>query len=419
LQRKHLPLLLIACFCLVSQFALGACDVNATTTNFASQLAAASPGQTLCLTSGTYSGWSGAAGVTKTSPGVRITPAVGATVVMPFSFAQNSPVIAWLIFDGITFRGGDMSGPAHNLTFQNSTFSDKINFYGSANNNACGNCAAMNNNNIVFDNDLFNMSANQSGIGGYEGRVNILGNSLPAGVTIKNSKFTTGCADGVQSVGGGGNGFTFGPGNEFYNIQQGSCGQHVDSFQFVGSSSPGPTITGNYFHNNSTGIVGYDNANTAIISNNVIMNIVQDPITMGGVNSNTIIEHNTVDGAIACSSNHTISAPCTAIIRNNISAGYNGGGAPTNFQPSFFDYNLCTSGSCAFNGFGPGAHSLVSIPTFVAGGSPTTYAGYALAAGSLGNNAASDGTDIGINASGTTSGSTGPTAPTNLAAVVQ
>ena len=137
---------------------------------------------------------------------------------------------AWLILDGITFTGGDLSGPAHDMTFRNSTFTDKLNIYAGANNNACGNCAAMNNNNIVFDNDLFNMAANQSGSGGYEGRINILGNSLPAGVTIKNSKFTTGCADGIQSVGGGGNGFTIGPGNEFFNMQQGSCGPHVDCY---------------------------------------------------------------------------------------------------------------------------------------------------------------------------------------------
>ena len=52
---------------------------------------------------------------------------------------------------------------------------------------------------------------------------------------------------------------------------RGSCGPHVDSFQFVGSSVPGPVITGNFFHDESTGIVGYDNANSATITNNVLM----------------------------------------------------------------------------------------------------------------------------------------------------
>lgn len=411
----HRRLLLIIAFTFLASRVF-ACTADTTTATFAANLANAAPGSTLCLDAGTYSNWAAGSGVTKTTPGVTLLAASGATVTFPFSFAQNSPVIAWLIFDGITFKGGNMSGPTHDITIQNSDFGDKINIYGSANNNACGSCPAMNNNNILFNNDLFDMSLNQSGTGGYEGRINILGNSLPAGVTIKNSKFTTGCADGIQSVGGGGNGFTIGPGNEFYNIKQGSCGQHVDSFQFVGSSSPGPTITGNYFHDNSTGIVGYDNANTAIISNNVVVNITQDAICMGGVNSNTIIEHNTVPGAnISCSSNHEISAPCTAVIRNNISRGYDGGGAPGNFQPSYFDYNLCTAGSCAFNGFGPGAHSLNGTPTYVGGSNPNTYAGFALTADSLGHNAGSDGKDMGVDITADPP----PDPPTGLAAEVQ
>jgi hypothetical protein len=379
----------------------GPCNLNATTATFAAQLAAATPGQVLCLATGNYGSF---AGVAKASPGVTIAAQSGATPTMFIAIHQLVPVAAFLTFDGITFSGGDLSGPAHDLTFRNSRFSDKLNVYAGANNNACSNCPAMNNNNIVFDNDLFDMSANQSGAGGFEGRFNILGNTLPAGVTVRNSKFTTGCADGIQSVGGGGNGYTIGPGNEFFNLKQGSCGPHVDSIQFVGSSSPGPVITGNYFHDDSDGIVAFDNANSATITSNVIANVDQFAILLAGFDSVSVVSNNTVpNGDIFCGYTHQGNA-CQAQIRNNITGDFNQGGTTiagsTGTNPSFFDYNLCTS-SCAIPGALPtpisaGAHSLSGTATFVGGASPTTYAGYLLTSGSIGHNAGSDGKDMGI-----------------------
>ena len=416
MRRIRISTFLFVFFLMVSHRALGAaaaCDLNATTANFSSQLAAATPGQTVCLATGNYGSFSG---VTKSSPGVTIAAANGATPTMFIAIHQSSPVAAWLILDGITFTGGDLSGPAHDITFRNSTFTDKLNIYAGANSNACGNCAALSNSNIVFDNDLFNMAANQSGSGGYEGRINILGNSLPAGVTIKNSKFTTGCADGIQSVGGGGNGFTIGPGNEFFNIKQGSCGPHVDSFQFVGSSVPGPVITGNFFHDESTGIVGYDNANSATITNNVLIRIDQDAMELGGFDSNTVVEHNTVIGqAIDCGVTHEGNV-CKAIFRNNIADSVTAVGGGTG-QPSFNDYNMCADSGCA------GSHSLHATPTFVGGANSSTYAGFALTSLSPGHNAGSDGKDIGINVTAGSSAppptATRPDPPTNLQAIVQ
>src|SRR5262245_56427390 len=54
----------------------GACDINATTGNFSSQVSSANPGQTVCLASGSYGTWSG---VNKGSPGVTIKEQSGAT----------------------------------------------------------------------------------------------------------------------------------------------------------------------------------------------------------------------------------------------------------------------------------------------------------------------------------------------------
>lgn len=408
MHRIYLSTILITCFLVVPHFAFGACDLNATTANFASQLAAATPGQTLCLANGNYGSFSG---VTKSSPGVTIAGASGATPTMSISFRQTNPVSAWLIFDGITISGGTISGPAHDLTFKNSTFTDKLTIYPSANNNACSSCAAMNNNNIVFDTDLFNMAANQSGAGGYEGRVQVqLGGPTPAGITIKNSKFTTGCADGIQLGGiGGGYGLTIGPNNEFYNLQQGSCAQHIDSIQLVGAGVPysGPVITGNYFHNNTTGIVNYDYPADAQITNNVFVNISQDAVS--GVSSTTsVVAHNTVIGnTIGCNVTHQGDI-CHSAIYDNIAPGINLYGTG---KPTVNDYNLCTSGGCV------GTHSLNGTPAYVGGSTPITYAGYALTGTSIGTSAANDGRDMGINV--TTSGSGAVTPPTGLSAVVQ
>jgi hypothetical protein len=50
-------------------------------------------------------------------------------------------------------------------------------------------------------------------------------------------------------------------------------------------------------------------------------------------------------------------------------------------------------------------HALSGAPTFTGGSSPSTIAGYALTSGSVGHNAASDGTDMGANVSLVGSGS--------------
>jgi hypothetical protein len=331
---------------------------------------------------------------------------------MNIQFRQTNPVPAWLIFDGVTISGGEISGPANNITFKNSTFTDKLNIWQNANNSACPNCPAMNNNNIVFDNDLFNMANNQSGSGGYEGRLNFInaGSSdpSPAGVTVKNSKFTTGCADGVQ-IDGGGYGVTIGPNNEFYNLLQGSCGPHVDSIQFVGTDRTGPVITGNYFHDNATGIIGYDYANDATITNNVVKNIANDGTAIAGNATGTIAHNTLLTNQLSCGVTHQGNV-CRSAFMNNIATGFylNGGGAGA---PSALDYNICTKGSCPS---GYGTHNMAGTPTYVGGASPTAYSGFALTSTSIGNNAGSDGKNIGINVAGSA-----PSSPASLTVTVQ
>jgi hypothetical protein len=75
--------------------------------------------------------------------------------------------------------------------------------------------------------------------------------------TVRNSHFGGGgCSDGIQLTGGGGGRpNVLIRGNEFANIKEGSCAEHADPIQFYGGIA---TITGNYFHNNSTGIMSGD-----------------------------------------------------------------------------------------------------------------------------------------------------------------
>lgn len=408
-------LLLLASLCLPIVLKAQTCDLSATTANFATQVAAATPGQTLCLATGDYGTWNG---IQKSSPGVKITAAMGASPRMSFSPHQTSPQAQWLILDNLSLYGiQDWSAPANNITVQNSMITGKINIWAGGPNSACSNCGNMSmNTNILFNFDTFDF-ADGGEAGTFEGRFNLLGtNNTPANVIVENSTFNgqgaAPCADGAHVAGGG-------PGeqiinNVFENLQEDGCVVHVDSIQFEGAQCAGGgiVISGNYFHDSSTGIAAYDNANCGNINNNVFQNITQDALAVAGFNSTSIIEHNTVLGVISCGNTHQ-NNPCSAILRNNISTGYvdplfgSAGGA----TPSFFDYNLCTSGSCTFSGNTAGPHSLIGTPTFVGGATPSTWAGFALTPTSLGHSAASDGMDIGINVP-----STAPQPPTNLTA---
>jgi len=280
----------------------------------------------------------------------------------------------------------------------------------------------MNNNNVLFTNDVFTAPANPTGsFGGDLVFPNSGSNDpSPAGLVVTNSIFEgPGCNDGVD-IFSGGRGVTIGPGNTFENLQQGSCGNHVDPIQFDGSDKPGPTITGNLFINNSTGIASYDGSNDATVTNNVVMETTQDWIDAVGFDSNSVFSHNTViGGTIACNNTHE-GNPCQAQLINNIASNFSncggctGGGTPA---PTAYSNNLCTSGSCITLGSVNCTSCLSGTPTYVGGSNPSTYAGFQLTSGSLGHAAASDGNDIGINVSGTSTSQPAP--PTGLLATVE
>ena len=81
------------------------CNLSATTSNYASQISAASPGQVVCLASGDYSGFTG---TSKASPGVTITSAPGAAVTFNSGMSWNMSGVQNFTLDG-TGGGGTMT----------------------------------------------------------------------------------------------------------------------------------------------------------------------------------------------------------------------------------------------------------------------------------------------------------------------
>jgi hypothetical protein len=389
-------------YLIYSSFAAGTCNINVTTVSNAALvngINSAQPGQTVCLVSGDYGELHGGSQVNKTSPGVTITAASGATPVLSVNASETPTMpMAWLIFDGVTISGSAISSPGHDLTFKNSHMSgyNQINpgYWGGPNggNNGCSNCSVpMNNANIVFDNDLFDLSDCPTGSClNYEGRLSIMqGAGTNAGITVKNSTFRDNCADGIQ-MSSDFTGITIGPGNVFTNLKQGNCGPHVDSIQPFGGHT---VITGNYFHDNETGIAQYDGGlghNT--YSNNVFKNITRDDETILVTGEDgTTVEHNTVyaPDQITFGTSHQGVPATNMIARNNVMpAGFLIQGASVTFAQS--DYNICSSGC-------PGSHSINGqTPLFKGGSTFNQHDDFLITPASPGHLAASDYRDMGI-----------------------
>lgn len=107
----------------------------------------------------------------------------------------------------------------------------------------------------------------------------------------------------------------------------------------------------------------------------------------GGSNgTNSVISHNTIVGKFYAANEN--GGMINYTIRNNIISSYEMYGGSGNS----WSYNMYRSGSAI------GTHDLANTsPTYVGGSSPTTITGFALATGSNGKAAGSDGADMGAN----------------------
>jgi hypothetical protein len=378
---------------------------NVTTSTFASTLAGASGGSTICLAPGNYGQFNGAS----KSGMVTIQPdtAHGGNQANVTFGGINFLSASNITMNNMTISGGTLgntSTPATHIHLTNIVFTGSV----------CINTPTDANIDVLIDSSSFN-NVGQSCT---EGRLGITGNnhahSAANGVTISNTTFIgsgsipNNCSDGIQ-INGDAYGTVIGPGNQFINIVQSSCVAHVDSIQFYGARNT--TITGNFFFNTSDGIMSSNcNGSPMTVTNNVF---VQDPtsatnevIVTGG--NGDIFDHNTFGSAHStprfgnpngCGLNANITITNTILMGGIVLTD---GQSASSFTEN---HNLMPGG-------GAGAGTLSGLPTFVGGTSPSTFAGFALTNTSLGYNAGSDGKNIGI----VNTSSSGPAAPTDLSA---
>jgi hypothetical protein len=342
----------------------GSCDRSATTSTFSSQFSAATAGQTICLAAGSYGRFTGAS----KSGRVTIRPESGASVSLSVSFngANN------ITLDGVTVTSAELLGSTKNITIQNSTFTGFAKIDGPSNSN------------ILFDRNTHN------NINSCESGCNPARIWLPyplsghSGVTIQNSKLIGGSSDGIQA----------GPAmniinNEFANIVEGSCSAcHTDPIQlYCGcGTGVGSTIRGNYIHDSSVGIGGYDGNGYHLIEYNVVWANGTNSMVFGG-DTNSIIRHNTTDQAIDLTSKAGASSRGTVVEDNIAKTIMLSNGVGGNATPSSNKGNMLRSGASGANFNGTAA--------FSGGTRPSLYEGFALTPSSPGNNASTTGNDVG------------------------
>jgi hypothetical protein len=370
------------------------CDRSATPSTFASQVSAATPGQTVCLASGSYGTFGGAA---KAGPGyVTIMPQQGASVTMALSWTGST----FLKVDGVTITSASLSGSTHDVTVADSTFTGDLDV----------NVTGWSNANVVFDHNTYNNISNAGG------RIEVWGNgspTSPVGVTFSNSVISGGDADGIQLLGG-----EYGTqilNNTFTRLDDGLTGDgnHTDAIQIYGGTHD--IVKGNFFFNqiNMAGcsFAEWDGGDHNVFEDNVVAgtpnNGCYSAIDLLDDQSSTVIHNVFAYGG--CMPNG-LSSPCGEImlggktsegagsgtvIRNNICTDVANGDGGLNATYSE-DHNLCRNGAGGTGDQGPGTGDVKGSPTFVGGANPTTFAGFALAPGSAGIGVASDGTNIGI-----------------------
>lgn len=348
--------------------------------SLATACTAGSGGDTSLIKGGSYTTtWAGC--TSADSPQISFAAATGEQVTLGQISLSPAGTGGYFSLDGVTAQSFDTdSGNSNgsptwkNITIKNSTFtaSTYLRF--------CGG----NNTNVLFDHNLYADIDPST----FEGRFHLPGStSGTCGVTVQNSIFSGGLADGIQS---GAKGLVV-TGNLFDSLQDCGCGPHTDSIQVFG----GTTITNNYFVNSTDTIVQFDggggNANT--ITGNVMANVTGNPwcVVLGG-DTGSLIEHNTCGGGIEINLTSKAGQNSTGeTIRNNITNTIVLVDSDSTATPTLSNYNLCTLSGC------PGANSIRGAATFTGGSSPTTFGGFALTGASLGVGAASDGLDMGAN----------------------
>jgi hypothetical protein len=394
--------------------------------NLATAITNAAAGSTICLNSGTYAE-ANLTGISKTSD-VTVQSVSGRTASVAFTVRSSNH----LKFQNLTITKLNMDNGSTfntNISVLNNTFKGQMRLSGSGKTGT--------NVNILVDGNTFDGINICSGCS--TGRLQLWDIT---GVTLTNNHFGGGgTADGIQWGGYGG---TVGPGNVFDGIVQsaaGTTGAHIDAIQlnggpvdsFGGRVDHG-SIVGNYFGNNSIHIMSPDGANAITIRDNVFARGTSDAYykIQLGTHTGDLFTHNTVIGqGVSIDAKTTNLAGSNNVAKDNIMIGsafkiIDSARTPkcTNCT---FDHNLFSVYGDSISGSGgtnygnnvTSTNSIIGMPTFVGGASPTTQTGYQLTSSSVGYKQATDGKDMGIGYYGpgtTTTAITTLLAPTNLRA---
>ncbi|HEY9466122.1 MAG TPA: right-handed parallel beta-helix repeat-containing protein [Vicinamibacterales bacterium] len=373
-----------------------ACDVTLSPgASVAAAVSSAPSGATVCLNAGSYPAFN--ASINKSSL-TTITASPGLSRSQVSISSVNVGSSQNLAFVGMTIGSTNVSVPGGaaslHIQFRNNAFTGALNIFTPQN---------VNQDTRIDGNTFANV-----GQGATEGRLGVRGynNNTVNGVVISNNVFSgSGPSDGVQIIGGA-YGTVIGPGNEFVGIKQSGCGTvHCDPIQFYGATRS--TITGNYFHGNSTGLMVNGGDGPATITHNVFVTDGEypDQIVRAGT-SGDVITHNTFANGANMRFGDSLGTVSNALIRDNIITGsLNLQYGQTLSALGTIDHNLI-SGSAI------GAGGIKGVPTYTGGSKPTTWAGYQLTSGSLGYKAASEGADMGANSFG--GALVAMPAPTNL-----
>ena len=348
-----------------AQPAPSSCDADADPSTLAQRLSAAAPGQTICLASGRYGRFPGAA-----MPGrvtLRARERAGPHMRILFSDAVD------LTLDGMTIAGAELTGSTRDITIRNSAFTAPVTIDG------------LENANVLLERNT-HLDIDAPGDAS-PARIHLrYSSSQPSGVTVRDSLLAGGDADGIQT--GAGMAIV---GNEFRHILQHGP-NHTDAIQLLGA--PGTLVRGNYIHDSSSGIVAYDGLAGAVIEDNVIdladrrwgIELYSD--------EGSTVRHNTLPyrpcaddgcGWIDITRKPALPAGAATVVVDNVATGISIANGST---LAAHHHNLV-------RGRAKSADS-VGVPAFVGGRTPADYRGFRLVAGSPGTGAASDGRDAGI-----------------------
>ena len=343
------------------------CDLGASPGTLRQVLQAAQPGQEICLVSGDYGTLTGVQKAGK----VRIREAPGASATIRLDFNGAS----FIEIDGLTIGSARLSGGTHDVSILDSTFTGSLTIIG------------LTNANVLLDHNT-HANINAGGQSSSPARIHLSYSSTAhSGVTVQSSLLAGGDSDGIQT-GVGVNIIA----NEFRDILENGP-NHTDAIQVLGAR--GVLVRANYIHNSSTGIVAYDGISASLIEDNVIAL----PRRPWGIelysDDGSVVRHNTLlsgscdfnlrCGAISMGRKSSDDAGRGTAVIDNIATEIN---AESGSSLGARHHNLVQRGAVGGD--------LSGSPRFVGGAVPAGYAGYALAAGSPGVRAASDGANIGI-----------------------